>query len=92
MAQCVEFKTVTASNTGSVIDQPVLTASSSDIASCPGYVLVTPQEYSSMNSSIFVPLSITDGAAIALGIAALWGLAFAYRNIGRFISPSTNED
>lgn len=92
MAQCVEFKTVTASNVGAIIDQPVLTASASDIASCPGYLLVTPQEYSSMNTPFFMPLSITDGASIALGIGALWGLAFAYRNIGRFISPSTTED
>ena len=90
MPQCVEFKTPTYA--GDPIDQPVLVASSADLANCPGYVLVTQQEYSSMNSSFFVPLSITDGASIALGIAALWGLAFAYRNIGRFISPSTNED
>lgn len=92
MPQCVEFKAVTASDIGATLDQPVLVASSADLANCPGYVLMTQQEYSSMNTAFFVPLSITDGASIALGIAALWGLAFAYRNIGRFISPSTNED
>lgn len=87
MPQCVEFKALASSS-----EQSVLVASSADLANCPGYVLVTQQEYSSMNTTFFMPLSITDGASIALGIAALWGLAFAYRNIGRFISPSTNED
>lgn len=89
MPQCVEFESLRA---GSFYTKPALVMSSQSITDCAGYVLLTPQEYSSMNSSIFVPLSITDGASIALGIAALWGLAFAYRNIGRFISPSTNED
>lgn len=92
MPQCAQFRIVTNSDLSSTTEQPVLTAEPIPVSQCQGYLLLTPAEYSAMNTPFFVPLSITDGASIALGIAALWGLAFAYRNIGRFISPSTNED
>lgn len=92
MPQCVQFRVIGDTYGSIQLDQPVLVSEPIPIAQCQGFLLLTPDEYARMNSSIFMPLSITDGASIALGIAALWGLAFAYRNIGRFISPSTNED
>lgn len=48
MAQCVEFKTVAASDIGATLDQPVLVLSDQDFASCTSYLLVTPAEYSAM--------------------------------------------
>lgn len=92
MAQCVEFKTVTASNIGATIDQPVLVASSQDIASCSAYLLVTPQEFSSMNNPFFMPLSIADGLGISFAIGSLWALAFIFKAARRLFSSSTSED
>lgn len=92
MPQCVEFKTVTASDIGATLDQPVLVASTTDIANCVGYVLVTPQEYSGFTSSIWVPLSIADGASIAMCIALLWAIAHVFRSLASSIRPSSNEE
>lgn len=90
MAQCVEFKTPTYG--GDPIDQPVLVASSQDIANCGTYLLVTPQEFSSMNNPFFMPLSIADGLGISFAIGSLWALAFIFKAARRLFSSSTSED
>lgn len=91
MAQCVEFKVVS-TEVGDSLSQPVLVASSQDIASCGTYLLVTPQEFSSMNNPFFVPLSITDGLAISGAIGSLWALAVVFKAGRRLLSSSTTEE
>lgn len=90
MPQCVEFKTPTFA--GDPMDRQVLMASSTHITNCNGYVLLTPQEYSGLSSSIWVPLSIADGASIAMGIALLWAIAHVFRSLASSIRPSSNEE
>lgn len=73
MPQCVEF----------VSGQ--LQQSAADLASCTGYLLLTPQEFSSTQSPFFVPLSMTDGFLLSAAIGGLWGLAWLFRLIGKFM-------
>ena len=82
MAQCVEFV------------NGVLQQSPADLASCTGYLLLTPQEFSATQSPFFVPLSMTDGVLIASAMGALWGLAWLLRYLGSYLSSfgSTQGD
>lgn len=50
-------------------------------ASCTGYLAVTPDEYSNLAGSIWVPLSLGDGVLISMSILGIWALAFILRAI-----------
>lgn len=82
MPQCVEFV------------NGVLQQSAADLASCTGYLLLTPQEYSDLQSPFFVPLTLTQGFAISTAIAGVWALAWVFRTVGNSMSSfsSTQGD
>lgn len=63
-------------------------------ASCTGYLAVTPQEYSNLAGSIWIPLSLADGAAISVAILSVWAVAWAFRPLSAAMSyqPDSSGD
>ena len=53
-------------------------------AACAGYLLVTPDEYSALQS-VWQPLSISDGELLGGAVLLLWAIAWTYKVIARSI-------
>lgn len=92
MAQCVQFRVIGDTYGSIQLEQPVLVSEPIPISQCQGYLLLTPQEFSSMNNPFFMPLSIADGLGISFAIGSLWALAFIFKAARRLFSSSTSED
>ena len=76
MAQCV------------VIDAGgALVADASPVSACAGYVLATPQEFADMQT-VWIPLTLADGAVIGSAIFAAWAIAFGFRMLGTLIADA----
>ncbi|PRP71052.1 hypothetical protein BUE93_08850 [Chromobacterium amazonense] len=67
-----------------------LKITTTDAQSCAGYLLLTPQEVSALQSP-FVPLSATDGAAISGAIFLVWGAAWLWGEIGSFLKSGSGD-
>jgi hypothetical protein len=92
MPQCAVFQTLTVGKqvTTALVLQPA--RADQTPATCTGYILLTPEEFSSLQEPFFLPLTIPQAATIATAILALWSLAFVWRQLGGFLSPSSSED
>lgn len=79
MAQCVVVQS----------DQS-LKITSDDMQSCPGYLLLTPQEVAGLQSPI-PPLSATDGIAISVAIIGVWAAAWLWGSVSSSVSSPSGE-
>lgn len=86
MAQCVQFVLVD----GNYSLQP--SPADQTPANCQGYLLLTPEEFSSTQNPFFVPLSMSDGALISTAIALVWAIAFVFKTLRKSLDVSTNGD
>jgi len=75
MAQCVLV-----SGTSLVID-------AAPVESCTGYVLATSQEFQNMQT-VWIPLTLADGAIIGASMFAAWAVAWGFRMIGGVIEDA----
>ncbi len=58
---------------------------------CAGYLALTQAEYAAATSSVFPPLTLEQGAAIALAVGSLWALAFLFRALKNSLSNQTGD-
>ena len=58
---------------------------------CAGYLALTPSEYAAATSSVFPPLTLEQGATIALAVGSLWALAFLFRALKNSLSNQTGD-
>lgn len=88
MTQCVQVTTA-------VIDRvtyQLVTASSAD--PCPGHVLLSAAEFAHLALNPFV-LTLEQGAALSVAIAAVWAVAWAFRALASVASTdgvSTSQE
>lgn len=94
MPQCAVFQTMNGLEAIGAENLTVLVPAPADQtpATCTGYILLTPNEFSSLQEPFFLPLTIPQAVTIATAILALWSLAFVWRRLGGFLSPSSTED
>ena len=92
MPQCAVFQNLTVGlqKTTALVLQPA--PADQTPATCTGYILLTPEEFSSLQEPFFLPLTIPQAVTIATAILALWSLAFVWRHLWGFLSPSSTED
>jgi len=62
----------------------VPTATGDAVASCAGYVLLTPDEFE-QSQGLFQPLTAGEGAAIGAAILLAWAIAYGFRVLGKVI-------
>lgn len=81
---CLETKTAN-SGLGSVQVFSPVDPQPTDYTTCT-YVLQSGNEINA-----WPPLTISEGATIALAVGACWATAFAFRVLGQFLNSNNNE-